>query len=102
MKKFEELHAHDQILLILISLQRVVASGHKSVADLIRAEELSAADLWCDHCGEAGLDECAPWRGWPAPPQNLPAAPGDRQPLPESAARLMEQWDRLRGAQQQH
>lgn len=96
MKKFEQLDPRDQVLLMTRLIKKFAQSGylekcHASVAQWARAEGRGAFDIWREVCADIGLDECAPWRGYPKGPNDLPDARGDRRPLPDEIAMLLGQ-----------
>jgi len=101
MKRFEQLDARDQILLMTRLIKTFADSGyldrcHGSVAEWARAAGLDAFDIWRDVCADAGLDECVPWPGYPKGPKDFPEARGDHRPLPDKIAKLLEQIERPR------
>jgi len=101
MKRFEQLDARDQILLMTRLIKKFADSGyldrcHGSVAEWARAAGLDAFDIWRDVCADAGLDECVPWPGYPKGPKDFPAARGDHHPLPDKVAKLFEQTGKPR------
>ena len=95
-KSFGQLDARDQVLLITRLITKFADSGyldrcHGSVAEWARAAGLDAFDIWRDVCADVGLDECAPWPGYPKGPKDFPDARDDLQPLPDKVAKLLEQ-----------
>jgi hypothetical protein len=99
MKKFDQLDARDQILLMTRLIAKFADSGyldrcHRSVAEWARAAELDPFDIWRDVCADVGLDECVPWPGYPKGPKDFPAACDDHHPLPDKLTKLLEQIER--------
>jgi len=77
MKKFEQLDARDQILLMTRLITKFADSGyldrcHGSVAEWARAAGLDALDIWRKVCADVGLDECVPWPGYPHRAERCP------------------------------
>jgi hypothetical protein len=96
MKSFGQLDARDQVLLITRLITKFAESGyldrcHGSVAEWARAAGIDAFDIWRGVCADVGLDECAPWPGYPKGPKDFPEVRGDRLPLPDKVAKLLEQ-----------
>jgi len=96
MKSFGQLDARDQVLLITRLVKKFADSGyldrcHGSVAEWARAAGIDAFDIWRGVCADVGLDECAPWPGYPKGPEDSPNAREDLQPLPDKVAKLLEQ-----------
>jgi hypothetical protein len=96
MKSFGQLDARDQVLLITRLITKFADSGyldrcHGSVAEWARAAGIDAFDIWRHVCADVGLDECAPWPGYPKGPKDFPNARDDLQPLPDKVAKLLEQ-----------
>ena len=86
MKRFDQLDARDQILLMTRLITKFADSGnldrcHGSVAEWARAAGLDAFGIWRDVCADVGLEECVPWPGYPKGPKDFPAARGDTSPL---------------------
>lgn len=101
MKRFDQLDARDQVLLMTRLITKFAESGyldrcHGSVAEWARAAGLDAFDIWRDVCAEVSLDECVPWPGYPKGPKDFPAARADHRPLPDKIAKLLEQIERPR------
>ena len=101
MKKFEQLDARNQVLLMTRLITKFADSGHLdryhgSIAEWARAAGLDAFDIWRDVCADVGLDECVPWPGYPKGPKDIAEARGDHPPLPEKVARLLEKIERPR------
>ena len=101
MKRFDQLDAHDQILLMTRLITKFADSGnldrcHGSVAEWARAAGLDAFGIWRDVCADVGLEECVPWPGYPKGPKDFPAARGELRPLPDKVANLLEQIERPR------
>jgi len=99
MKKFKQLDARDQILLMTRLITKFADSGyldrcHGSVAEWARTAGLDAFDIWRDVCAEAGLAECMPWPGYPIGPKDFPEARGVHHPLPDKVAKLFEQIEK--------
>ena len=88
MKRFEQLHADDQVQILLATLEQITAESHTCIEELAEARGTTILKVWQQICAEAGLDECTPWEGFPEIPKNLPEAPGDSRELPEIAQRL--------------
>ena len=87
MKRFDQLDARDQVLLMTKLITKFTDSGyldrcHGSVAEWARAAGLDAFGIWRDVCADVGLDECVPWPGYPKGPKDFPAARADHHPLP--------------------
>ncbi|UQR67700.1 hypothetical protein LRP30_21675 [Bradyrhizobium sp. C-145] len=80
MKKFEELHIDEQIALGLVVLEKLAESSCNTLPDLLKKEGRSALDIWRNLCGDAGLDLCHPWPGFPEGPGKLPPARGGDRP----------------------
>ena len=96
MKRFGQLDASDQILLMTRLITKFADSGHLdrchgSVAEWFRAAGLDAFAIWREVCADVGLDECLPWTGYPKGPKDVPVARDDHSPLPDKLARLLEQ-----------
>jgi hypothetical protein len=68
MKRFEQLHIHDQIQLLLAELEVITAEPCNSVEELAETQGVTVLGVWREICAEAGLDECTPWEGFPALP----------------------------------
>jgi hypothetical protein len=101
MKRFEELEARHQILLMVRLVKKFADSGyldkcHGSVAEWARAAGLDPFDIWRDVCADVGLDECVPWHGYPKGPKDLPESRGDHCQLPGRVAKLLEQTGKPR------
>ena len=101
MKRFDQLDARDQILLMTRLITKFADSGyldgcHGSVAEWVRVAGLDAFDIWREVCADVGLEECVPWPGYPKGPKDFPAARGDHRPLPDKVAKLLEQIERPR------
>ena len=101
MKRFDQLDARDQVLLMTRLIPKFADSGyldrcHGSVAEWARAAGLDAFGIWRDVCADVGLDECVPWPGYPKGPKDFPAARADHRPLPDKVAKLLEQIERPR------
>jgi hypothetical protein len=101
MKRFDQLDARDQVLLMTKLITKFTDSGyldrcHGSVAEWARAAGLDAFGIWRDVCADVGLDECVPWPGYPKGPKDFPAARADHHPLPDKVAKLLEQIERPR------
>jgi hypothetical protein len=88
MKRFEQLHADDQLQLMIATLEIITAGSCNTVEELTEARGVTILDIWREICAEAGLDECTPWESFPAPQTSLPTAPGDNRELPEAAQRF--------------
>src|SRR5258708_16434584 len=58
---------------------------------LFRSQGITEQEFWRQICADAGFDECEPWQGFPAPPVDLPPAPGGERKLPEAAAERSEE-----------
>jgi hypothetical protein len=96
MKSFGQLDVRDQVLLITRLITKFADSGyldrcHGSVAEWARTAGIDAFDIWRDVCADVGLDECVPWTGYPKGPKDFPEVRGDRHPLPDKIAKLLEQ-----------
>jgi hypothetical protein len=101
MKRFDQLDARDQILLMTRLITIFADSGyldrcHSSVAEWARAAGLDPFDIWRKVCADVGIDECAPWPGYPRGPKDFPAVRGDRYLLPDQVAKLLERIERPR------
>ena len=92
MKEFEQLRAHDQILLLLTATGMLVESAG-GFEELARLKECSLQDVWRSICREAGLDQCIPWQGFPAVPADLPDAPGGFPDIDWDDPLLAEVWN---------
>ncbi len=79
MKKFEDLHIDNQILLQMGVLERLGGTCNR-LADVAVRDGCTVDDIWRDICDEAGLDLCEPWPGFPEPPHDLPPALGGELP----------------------
>ena len=78
MKRFIDLQANDQILLLSNAFEALAYSGYSKIVVAAAAQHVSAAEWWRGICVDAGLDECEPWPGFPQPPEELSApASGD-------------------------
>jgi hypothetical protein len=96
MKSFGQLDARDQVFLIIRLITKFTESGyldrcHGSVAEWARAAGIDPFAIWRDVCADVGLDECVPWSGYPEGPKDFPGVRGDRHPLPDKVAKLLEQ-----------
>jgi hypothetical protein len=101
MKRFAELEARHQILLMVRLVKKFADSGyldrcHGSVAEWARTAGLDPFDIWRDVCAEVGLDECVPWRGYPNGPKDTPESRGGYCQLPDRVAKLWEQIEKPR------
>jgi hypothetical protein len=81
MKRFVDLNATDQNLLLANAFEALAYSGYGRIVVAAAAQHISAVEWWRSICADAGLDECEPWPGFPQPPGELP--PGDDRPLPD-------------------
>lgn len=92
MQKFEQLHAEDQIDLVVEALRLMFDGKCRTLEQLITKRERTVAELWREICAQRGYDECKPWLGWPTPPKRdfMKGAPGADRPL----AKLLEHWQR--------
>jgi hypothetical protein len=92
MKRFEQLHADDQLQLLIATIETIATTECNTIEELAEARSVTALDIWQEICAEAGLDECTPWKGFPATPTDLPDAPGGNRELelPESAKHFFE------------
>jgi hypothetical protein len=95
MKRFEELHINDQNTLLVALLETITRGKGKSISEVAIAQGITEQEFWRQICADAGFDECEPWQGFPAPPVDLPPAPGGERKLPEAAAEALEQWENL-------
>jgi hypothetical protein len=94
--KFEQLHAEEQIDLVIEALRMMVDARCSTLEKLIAKRAYVASDLWREICAECGYD-CEPWEGWPAGPKRdfmKNAAGGGDRPLPVYWQKLLEQWQR--------
>jgi hypothetical protein len=101
MKRFDQLDARDQILLMTRLITKFADSGyldkcHGSIAEWTRAAGLDPFEIWRGVCADVGLEECVPWPGYPKGPKDFPAAHGDQHRLPDKVAKLLEQIERPR------
>jgi hypothetical protein len=86
MKRFDDLHAHDQIELKLALLELLLDSGHRKIEDVAKDRDSTPRELWRTICADAGFDDCEPWPEFPDLPKKMQTAPGDDRPLPEGPA----------------
>jgi hypothetical protein len=86
MKKFEQLHIHEQLLLLTEMLTAVLDAEVKTIEEAAQKCDKTPLQWWRDLCADNGLDPCEPWPGFPGSPKNLPPAPSGDRPLPESVA----------------
>lgn len=106
MRKFEELHIHDQIALIIATMEAIIDADlepPRTLEKVASARGVTVLELWADICGETGFDKCEPWPGYPSLPRgDFSDAPGGSRPLPESAQPHIEEMERLIGARRGH
>lgn len=94
MAPFEQLHAEDQIDIVLEMLRLFFDNRAKPIKQIAAARDQTPIELWRKVCADVGLDECEPWEGWPAPPKRdfMKNAPGADRPLPEYLQKLLDKW----------
>jgi hypothetical protein len=92
MKKFEQLHITDQMVILARVIGMLADGGQKSIEQVATAKEQTVLDVWRDICAGAGIEECVPWRGFSGPPKCLPMAPGGERLWHDAGAN---QLDRL-------
>ena len=68
MKRFVDLPASDQTLLVANALEALAYSGYTRITVAAAARNLTTAEWWQTICTDAGVDECEPWPGFPQPP----------------------------------
>lgn len=93
MRKFEQLHAEEQLDIALEALRAMFDGRCPTLKRLIAKRGCTAAELWREIIEERGFD-CEPWEGWPLPPKRgfLDHAPGADRPLHPAWQALLEQW----------
>jgi hypothetical protein len=84
MKKFEQLHITDQMVILARVIGMLADGGHKSIEEIAKAREQTILDIWRDICAEAGIDECVPWRGFSGPPKYCRWRPAERGSEPSA------------------
>ena len=86
---FETLHAEEQLELACTAIGWFGTHKCPTIERLADEREESVLEFWRDICAEAGLDECEPWKSYPAPPtkENWNWPERDRELPPEWQAR---------------
>lgn len=96
MRRFEQLHAEEQLDIVL-ELLRLCADGRTfSIAKLAADNDITPFELWADVVATVGHD-ALPWAGYPLKPKPevFLNAPGAQQPPPEWLERLWEKIEPL-------
>jgi len=91
MKRFADLPTNDQMVLMLAVFETLIGLGHKSIAEAVAAQDITADEWWRTICADEGFDECEPWSAFPALPRiQMPTGVHDRPASNEISVRLVE------------
>jgi hypothetical protein len=68
MKEFDDLPLDEQNRLMVVALEDMAAAGVSTIDQAAEARGMTVGEIWSEICSDAGMDECAPWRRYPARP----------------------------------